>query len=588
MTVSASRGRFVNKFRHKILLFYTVLTLALGLFFFLFFLDLVRDTHLSLIRKEINEKIQLAEILLDRSGALSRRDKRILNDEASRISSIIHLRVSVIDEKGVVLADSSRNPEALDNHYYRIEVRKAVAEGSGENIRYSNSLRTEMLYSAKKCGPYVIRLAKPLHEIDQNVASLRAFIMAVMGGTLVLAFLVNLAISRLITRPINETIDFADDFARGDLARRIFNYSDDEVGKLQKALNRLADSLQDKINTLVLEQNKLGVTIENINDGIAVVGSDRKVILLNGAFASMLEIRGKPEGRFYYEVIRNSALNARIERCLSEGDEAGFEIELFNDISLDVNVRPIREEKTLQGVLIVLHDITERKRIMRIKTELVGNLSHELKTPITILRGYLETIRAHLHDPASTGAFVEKALVNIDRQNSIINDMLKLNMLETAPEFPTELIHLSDIITNCANILAPKVRERELSLNLDLGTTRLDLEGNRFLAEEIFFNLIDNAINYNTSGGRIDVIAETERGTLAVEVKDTGIGIPEESLERIFERFYRVNKSRSRATGGTGLGLSIVKHAADLLGWKIRVSSGPAGTSFRVEIPFPG
>lgn len=578
----------MNKFRHKILLFYTALTLALGLFFFLFFVDLVRDTHLSLIRKDIGDKIQLAEILLDRSGALSRRDGRLLNDEARRISSIIHLRVSVIDEKGVVRADSSRDAETLDNHYYRIEVRRAIEEGSGESIRYSNSLRTEMLYSAKKSGAYVIRLAKPLHDIDESVSSLRAFIMAVMGGTLVLAFLVNMAISRLITRPINETIDFADDFARGDLARRIFNYSDDEVGKLQKSLNRLADSLQDKINTLVLEQNKLGVTIENINDGIAVVGSDRKVVLLNGAFASLLEVRGNPDGRYYYEVIRNSALNARIERCLSEGDEAGFEIELLNDISLDVNVRPIREEKTLQGVLIVLHDITERKRIMRIKTELVGNLSHELKTPITILKGYLETIRAHLHDPASTSAFVEKALVNIDRQNSIINDMLKLNMLETAPVFPTERIHLSDIITNCANILAPKVREREINLHLDLGPARLEIDGNRFLAEEIFFNLIDNAINYNTPRGGIDVVAETVRGTLAIEVRDTGIGIPEDSRERIFERFYRVNKGRSRATGGTGLGLSIVKHAADLLGWRIRVSSGGAGTTFRVEIPFAG
>lgn len=578
----------MNKFRHKILLFYTALTLALGLFFFLFFVDLVRDTHLSLIRKDIGDKIQLAEILLERSGALSRRDGRLVNDEVRRISSIIHLRVSVIDEKGVVRADSSRDAETLDNHYYRIEVRRAIEEGSGESIRYSNSLRTEMLYSAKKSGAYVIRLAKPLHDIDESVASLRAFIMAVMGGTLVLAFLVSMAISRLITRPINETIDFADDFARGDLARRIFNYSDDEVGKLQKSLNRLADSLQDKINTLVLEQNKLGVTIENINDGIAVVGSDRKVVLLNGAFASLLEVRGNPDGRYYYEVIRNSALNARIERCLSEGDEAGFEIELLNDISLDVNVRPIREEKTLQGVLIVLHDITERKRIMRIKTELVGNLSHELKTPITILKGYLETIRAHLHDPASTAAFVEKALVNIDRQNSIINDMLKLNMLETAPVFPTERIHLSDIITNCVNILAPKVREREINLHLDLGPARLETDGNRFLAEEIFFNLIDNAINYNTPRGGIDVVAETVRGTLAIEVRDTGIGIPEDSRERIFERFYRVNKGRSRATGGTGLGLSIVKHAADLLGWKIRVSSGGAGTTFRVEIPFAG
>lgn len=578
----------LNKFRYKILFFYTLLTLALGLFFFLFFIDLVRDTHLSIIRKDIEEKIDLAEVLLERSGVSSMRDPRALHDEVRRISSIIKLRVSVIGFDGIVRGDSSREEDTLDNHYYRVEVRRSMDEGRGESIRYSNSLRTEMLYSAKKSKNYIIRLAKPLHEIDRSVASLRNFILSVSGILLVLAFLVNLAISKVITRPINETIDFAEDFARGDLARRIFNYSDDEVGKLQKSLNRLADSLQEKVSNLILEQNKLEVTIENISDGIAVIDGGKKVVLLNKAFAALMDIKTQPHGRYFYEAIRNSTLNAAIEKGLAGGDESRFEMELLSGVSLDVNINPIREEKTLQGVLIVLHDVTERKRIMRIKTELVGNLSHELKTPITILKGYLETIREHLHDPASTTAFLEKALLNIDRQNSIINDMLKLNMLETAPAFPLERISLADIISNCVDILSPKVRERGIDLTLGLGDSRLELTGNRFLAEEVFFNLIDNAINYNRPGGRIVLSAAARQGSLLVTVSDSGIGIPEESLERIFERFYRVNKSRSRATGGTGLGLSIVKHAVDLLGWNISVKSGDAGTEFSVTIPFAG
>lgn len=578
----------LNKFRYKILFFYTLLTLALGLFFFLFFIDLVRDTHLSIIRKDIEEKIDLAEVLLERSGVSSMRDPRALHDEVRRISSIIKLRVSVIGFDGIVRGDSSREEDTLDNHYYRVEVRRSMDEGRGESIRYSNSLRTEMLYSAKKSKNYIIRLAKPLREIDRSVASLRNFILSVSGILLLLAFLVNLAISKVITRPINETIDFAEDFARGDLARRIFNYSDDEVGKLQKSLNRLADSLQEKVSNLILEQNKLEVTIENISDGIAVIDGGKKVVLLNKAFAALMDIKTQPHGRYFYEAIRNSTLNAAIEKGLAGGYESRFEMELLSGVSLDVNINPIREEKTLQGVLIVLHDVTERKRIMRIKTELVGNLSHELKTPITILKGYLETIREHLHDPASTTAFLEKALLNIDRQNSIINDMLKLNMLETAPAFPLERISLADIISNCVDILSPKVRERGIDLTLGLGDSRLELTGNRFLAEEVFFNLIDNAINYNRPGGRIVLSAAARQGSLLVTVSDSGIGIPEESLERIFERFYRVNKSRSRATGGTGLGLSIVKHAVDLLGWNISVKSGDAGTEFSVTIPFAG
>jgi two-component system phosphate regulon sensor histidine kinase PhoR len=578
----------LNKFRYKILFFYTLLTLALGLFFFLFFIDLVRDTHLSIIRKDIEEKIDLAEVLLERSGVSTLRDPRALHDEVRRIASIIKLRVSVIGFDGIVRGDSSREEDTLDNHYYRVEVRRSMDAGRGESIRYSNSLRTEMLYSAKKSKNYIIRLAKPLHEIDRSVASLRNFILSVSGILLLLAFLVNLAISKVITRPINETIDFAEDFARGDLARRIFNYSDDEVGKLQKSLNRLADSLQEKVSNLILEQNKLEVTIENINDGIAVIDGGKKVVLLNKAFAALMDIKTQPHGRYFYEAIRNSTLNAAIEKGLAGGDESRFEMELLSGVSLDVNINPIREEKTLQGVLIVLHDVTERKRIMRIKTELVGNLSHELKTPITILKGYLETIREHLHDPVSTSAFLEKALQNIDRQNSIINDMLKLNMLETAPAFPLERISLADIISNCVDILSPKLRERGIDLTLGLGDSRLELTGNRFLAEEVFFNLIDNAINYNRPGGRIGLSAAARQGSLLVTVSDSGIGIPEESLERIFERFYRVNKSRSRATGGTGLGLSIVKHAVDLLGWNISVKSGDAGTEFTVTIPFAG
>ncbi|MGV7928452.1 MAG: ATP-binding protein [Spirochaetota bacterium] len=578
----------MNKFRYKILFFYTLLTLALGLFFFLFFIDLVRDTHLSIIRKDIEEKIELAEVLLERSGVSTLRDPRALHDEVRRIASIIKLRVSVIGFDGIVRGDSSREEDTLDNHYYRVEVRRSMDAGRGESIRYSNSLRTEMLYSAKKSKNYIIRLAKPLHEIDRSVASLRNFILSVSGILLLLAFLVNLAISKVITRPINETIDFAEDFARGDLARRIFNYSDDEVGKLQKSLNRLADSLQEKVSNLILEQNKLEVTIENISDGIAVIDGGKKVVLLNKAFAALMDIKTQPHGRYFYEAIRNSTLNAAIEKGLAGGDESRFEMELLSGVSLDVNINPIREEKTLQGVLIVLHDVTERKRIMRIKTELVGNLSHELKTPITILKGYLETIREHLHDPASTSAFLEKALQNIDRQNSIINDMLKLNMLETAPAFPLERISLADIISNCVDILSPKLRERGIDLTLGLGDSRLELTGNRFLAEEVFFNLIDNAINYNRPGGRIGLSAAARQGSLLVTVSDSGIGIPEESLERIFERFYRVNKSRSRATGGTGLGLSIVKHAVDLLGWNISVKSGDAGTEFTVTIPFAG
>jgi two-component system phosphate regulon sensor histidine kinase PhoR len=263
-----------------------------------------------------------------------------------------------------------------------------------------------------------------------------------------------------------------------------------------------------------------------------------------------------------------------------------FEQELGGGTYCDVTINPIRDEKLIQGILVVMHDITERKRIMELKTELVGNLSHELKTPVAILKGYLETILAHPDDPELLRNSLAKALVNVDRQNSIINDMLKLNLLETTDSFPFEPIDIGEVLDTCIGSLEPKITERGIHVTREKKDIPAAVSGNRFLAEEVFYNLIDNAINYNRPEGKIIISSEITGSVLAVLISDTGIGIPRESIGRVFERFYRVDRSRSRATGGTGLGLSIVKHAAGLLGWTIQVASDASGTTFRIGIPF--
>ena len=470
----------------------------------------------------------------------------------------------------------------MDNHLYRTEISRAFSSGWGESIRFSSTMKIDELYTAKYISPYVYRVAKPLFDIDRNIAAVRNFILMLGLAVVVLSIVVTVYISNKITRPINDTLNFARHFSEGDYTRRILDYSDDEIGEVQRALNRMADTIVEKINGLLFEQKKLEITIESINDGIAVIDRDKKILIANNAFLSLMNIGTNVVDRTYYEVIRNRSLNAKIEYALDAGINTGFEERLIGGPVLDVTLKTIQEEKALQGVLVVLHDITEKKKVEQIKADLVSNMSHELKTPIAIIKGYLETIEENIGNTDQLRGYISKAIANAERQNAIINDILKLNMIESSHDFLVERVNLKEIIENCADLLRPKASAKSITIDLDLSAVDENIQAGRFLAEEVFFNLIDNAINYTNEGGRVVVAAEKSGTRKLIKVSDTGIGIPTEAIDRIFERFYRVDKSRSRDTGGTGLGLSIVKHSVELLNWAISVKSDNTGSVFTI------
>ena len=574
-----------KKISNRIILSFMALIAILIIVLLFLILDHIRGYHLNILKREMTEKLNFIELEI-RNNPYRYLRSSIPDRQAfiHGLSRIVNLRITLVDFNGIVIADSEyTNVGAMDNHRYRPEINRSLSEGTGDSIRFSNTLRTDMLYMAKKSDLEVIRLAKPLREVDESIAQLRAYILMAGGIALLLSGLLVIVISRRIARPINETMSFARDFSNGEFSRRISNYSNDEIGLLQKALNRLADTVVEKINTLLFEQNKLNKTIESINDGIAVVGKDKKILVANRAFKMLLDIDADVVGRLFFEAIRNRSLNSHIEYAHATGETASFEETFLNGRHCDVYINPIAGEQELGGILIVLHDTTEKKKIEQMKTDLVSNMSHELKTPIAILKGYLETMEPHLCDPEMAKDLLKKALANVDRQASLINDILKLNRLETSKDFTTEFIDLRSVVRNSIEILGPKARKKNVSITFNTDGQHAMVPGNRFLAEEIFFNIIDNAINYNVEGGTINIDMEKSGDRLIVAVVDTGIGIPEDSIGRIFERFYRVDKSRSRSTGGTGLGLSIVKHASDILGWNIRVSSDTSGTKFVIE-----
>ncbi|HNR89389.1 MAG TPA: ATP-binding protein [Spirochaetota bacterium] len=544
-----------------------------------------RDNHLHMVRRVMAEKADLLGLFLSdgrlNRSALSRADAALMAD----IARIGDMRITVIARDGRVLADTEvADLSTLDNHRYRAEVMGALETGSGESVRYSDTLKANIMYYAELHHDLVVRVAKPLADAEASLARLRRAIVVAGLSAILLTVAGAFVLVRRVTRPVRETIAFAERFSAGDFSHRILNYNDDEIGTLQKALNRMADTIIEKMNGLILEQKKLQVTIESITDGIAVIDHSKRVLIANRAFLSLLDIRAAVFGRAYYEVVRGSSFNAKIEYSLARGVEARFMEALASGRYCEVFISPITEEKAVQGILIVLHDITEKRHLEELKTDLVGNLSHELKTPIAILRGYLETVSEHLNNPALCRELVDKALTNVDRQSSIVSDMVKLNMIETLPELPMEEVNPARIIEGCVEILQPKAGDRNIALARSLADVDVTVRGNRFLAEEVFFNIIDNAINYNVSDGTVRILGLRDQAGLVVTVADTGIGIPAESLPRLFERFYRVDKSRSRATGGTGLGLSIVKHAAEIMGWRVEASSDGTGTTFTVRI----
>jgi two-component system, OmpR family, phosphate regulon sensor histidine kinase PhoR len=575
-----------RKISNRIIVSYIVLISALIVVLLFLVMNHIREYHHSVLKREMREKIDFIELEIRNipgrylAGTVAEREARV-----KELSGIVKLRITLVDFDGRVIADSQyEHIDELDNHRYRVEIREALKTGTGSSIRYSNTLGTDMLYLAKKSNAEIIRLAMPLREVEESVSRLRRYILAAGAVALLLSSVVVIVISQRITRPISETMSFARDFTSGDFSRRIPNYSNDEIGTLQNALNRLADTVVEKIGTLLFEQNKLEKTIESIADGIAVIGRDKKILVANGAFRSLLDIDTAVVGKVFFEAIRNRAMNTRIEEVHATGRPEAFEETFLNGRHCEVIIKPITGEQSLQGILVVLHDNTERNRIEQMKTDLVANMSHELKTPIAILKGYLETMEPHLCEPEMARDLLRKAMANVERQNALVNDILKLNRLETAMDFPEESIDLGEVIRGCIDILAPKAKTKDVAVSFSPLGQGVSIRGSRFLAEEVFFNIIDNAISYNREGGSITIMMEIRAGRHAVIITDTGIGIPEEALERIFERFYRVDKSRSRSTGGTGLGLSIVKHAAEILGWEVRVASGPEGTTFTVEV----
>ncbi len=510
----------------------------------------------------------------------------------------LEARITLIEKSGKVMGDSELDGSDLwniENHSNRPEFVSALKKGYGKSIRYSQTLKTHMLYVAKRIGPGdspfgVIRISLPLDRVETIVHQARRNIYIPLSLGALLSFVLSFLVSRGLSKPIRELTLVAESMSQGKSHRRIRLYPGGELGTLARTLDEMATQLQTKIAELTNERDRLEVILKGMAEGVMVVDKDNHITLVNDVLKDFLGERVSFEGRTPLEVLRNNEFHEGVQRVLQGAPR--FTMELFvsapTERVLEVNIVGIRSGDRVQGAIAVFHDMTKLKRLERIRRDFAANVSHELRTPLTSIKGYAETLLdGSTATDETTRRFVEIILKHANRLSSIVNDLLSLSKIESREEtIPKKEIDLREVIDTSIQLVQRLAAEREVEVMVEPLPARTTIMADRDLLGQAVVNLLDNAIKYTPSKGKVTVSLENLEKEIQLHISDTGIGIPEGDLDRIFERFYRVDKDRSRELGGTGLGLSIVKHIILTHGGRIWVESEPGrGSTFHFSLP---
>jgi two-component system phosphate regulon sensor histidine kinase PhoR len=509
----------------------------------------------------------------------------------------VRARVTIIAPDGRVLADSSLSGEALrtvENHLGRPEVQDARATGAGSSVRHSATVGDDLLYAAvaiRHQGTLVgiSRVALSLRGVREQGAELqRAVTVALVLAFLVTALL-SAALSSPLAGPLNEVMDAARRFAQGDLQARSRVRRSDEIGELARIVNRSADQLQERITEIARDRARTEAILSAMDDGVMAVDHRGTVILANQALRDGLQLTD-PAGRHYLEVLRQSEVAALIEEILRKADRRTSEVEMLRGgrAYAVTAARFPGPEGQPHGAVLTFHDVTERHRVERLRRDFVANASHELRTPLTSVRGFVEALEdGALDEPTHARRFLGKIRVHADRMAALVSDLLELSRLESGERpLQRETVQPADVVEDVVASLSEQARNRDVAIGTSAaGAPALVTDPDRL--RQILENLVENAVKYVPVGGHVAVNARPgANGSVVFEVEDDGPGIPAQHLPRIFERFYRVDKARSREMGGTGLGLSIVKHLAEGIGAEVTVESEVGrGTRFRVAVP---
>lgn len=500
-------------------------------------------------------------------------------------------RITLIDGDGVVVADTVADATSMENHLMRPEVQSALQAGWGSHIRTSVTTDEPFLYAAVSLGDgqYVLRIAQPLSELTSTQWAITGWtVLGALVGMLLASFLGALLVRNFLA-PLSRLREGTKKIAGGDYQYRV-PVEDNEPGELALDFNAMACALQETISRERMERARLDSVLECTPVSIIAVDAQERLLALNPAAQELFEVTAAPlPDRVLADYLRNAGLIRAVRTTLVEGK--GQCLEQSGERILRIVTAPIRldPQAAPSGAVAIVEDITKIRQLENLRTEFVANVSHELKTPLTSIRGYTETLRSDLGNDAKLRSEILEILeIQTERLQSLVDDLLALAEIENASGPAVESCDLSEQATEAVRLLSPTAQAAGITLTTSLAPG-LSIRAHSSRILRLITNLVDNAIKYNRPHGRVTVETLRLSDRVRLVVRDTGIGIPPEHHERIFERFYRIDKGRSRRLGGTGLGLSIVKHLVQLYGGDIHFDSIPGeGTTFYVDFPLAG
>ncbi len=585
------------RFRTKLALSYIFLVALITGSFYLYFNYSLQKEMIEESRANLASQTQLARLLVMSS-------KPVVSPQqlAASIGSAVKARVTLIAPDGTVTGDSDVGPARLtqlENHLHRPEVQEALRNGSGSAVRYSETLRTETLYSAFTYGggtvDGIIRLAMPLEYLSATRNTLHGLVGGAALITVALALLLSYILSNVTSKPLRVMAESAARIGQGGNKARIPVASDDEIGMLAKVLNEMSERIESQVHHLSAEKQRLDTILRSMGEGVMVTEPDGIITLVNPAFRRLFSISGEVEGRRLVEISRHPDLLEAFGD-LTKPDVSELLREIFiasDEKTLFTHWVPLNVDGVRQGIVAVFHDISDLKKAENMRRDFVANVSHELRTPVTIIKGYAETLLDGTlqSDPIRAVRFVEIIASHAERLTNLTNDILTLSSLESK-EALLELnqLDLSGTITKACMLLQERAAQKNISIVNDAVSSAVPrVIADQGRLEQVIVNLLENAIKYTPDGGTVRLHMEHAGALVKVSVSDTGIGIPFKDLPRIFERFYRVDEARTREQGGTGLGLAIVKHIVQLHGGTVSVTSEPGkGSVFTFTLPPAG
>lgn len=504
-------------------------------------------------------------------------------------------RITLIDRQGKVVADSEVSGPRLaelENHSNRPEVREALAQGWGESLRYSTSIQKEMLYVARPYPQGVIRVSMPLTYLKKPLQELKSVLFYGLWVGGIVSALISLWAARRFSKPLRELTVAAQAMAQRNFQVKVPVRGGDEISSLSRSFNELSKILGDLVQELVEEKNLLRATLDSMLEGVIVLDPSGKIVLSNPAFKAMFSLSQAPEGFTPIELFRSAELQEIVQTIVAGKECKNAEVEMQREGLRFYLVQgaPFASEQGIEGSVLVFYDITSLRRLEKVRKDFVANVSHELKTPLTAIKGYAETLMSGaLEDRENAPKFLKIIEQHADRLNRIVLDLLDLSKIESDQyRLQLERVELEPFLEDLRLTFERPLAEKKIHLEIRKeGLDMIWCDGSAL--RQVLSNLLDNAIKYTQAGGLVELTAEARGANALFCVRDTGPGIPPEHLPRIFERFYRVDPSRSRQQGGTGLGLSIVKHLVQLHGGEIRVESELGkGSAFRFSLPQAG